>query len=139
MGRVRTTLTVTNIVDEGMARRGLMGPDDVRSVTVSDVLVDTGAATLCLPAALFRQLGADTIEEVLVDTATGPATARIARGVRLTVEGRNGTVDCLELPGGTQTLLGVLPLEALGIELDLRNERLILLPDDTAETYLTIL
>jgi predicted aspartyl protease len=136
MGKVRTTLTVTNLIDDGLAKRGLMDRAAVRSVTVSDVLVDTGAITLCLPPALFQALGADAIETVPVDTATGPATARIARGVLLTVEGRNGTVDCLELPSGTQTHLGVLPLEALGIELDLRNERLILLPE---QDYLTIL
>ncbi len=139
MGKVRTTLTVTNIGDDAMASRGLLAREDVRAVTVTDVLVDTGAATLCLPPSLFRAVGADRVEDVVVDTATGPAVARLARGVLLTVEGRTGSVDCLELPGGTQALLGVLPMEALGIEVDLRNERLILLPDDTAETYLTIL
>jgi hypothetical protein len=36
-------------------------------------------------------------------------------------------------------LLGVFPLEMLGIELDLRNQRLRVLPSESGDTYLTIL
>jgi hypothetical protein len=45
----------------------------------------------------------------------------------------------LELPGGRDALLGVVPLEVLGIELDLKNQQLKVLPDTSADTYLTIL
>jgi hypothetical protein len=31
------------------------------------------------------------------------------------------------------------PLEMLGLELDLKNQRLKVLPDDTRDTYLTIM
>jgi hypothetical protein len=53
--------------------------------------------------------------------------------------GREGTFECLELPGGKNALLGVIPLEALGLELDLKNQRLKVLPISSTETYLTIL
>ena len=53
--------------------------------------------------------------------------------------GREGTFECLELPGGMNPLLGVIPLEALGIELDLKNQRLVILPISPTQTYLTIL
>lgn len=53
--------------------------------------------------------------------------------------GREGTFECLELPGGRNALIGVIPLEALGIELDLRNQQLKLLPEESMDTYLTIL
>jgi hypothetical protein len=59
--------------------------------------------------------------------------------VELTVEGRSGTFDCLELPGGETVLLGVLPLEELGLELDLQNHRIIVLPDTGQDTYLNAL
>ena len=52
---------------------------------------------------------------------------------------REGTFECLELPGGRDPLLGVIPLEALGIELDLKNQKLKLLPLEPTDTYLTIL
>lgn len=51
---------------------------------------------------------------------------------------REGTFECLELPGGRDPLLGVIPLEAMGIELDLQNQRLRVLPSESADTYLTI-
>jgi len=45
----------------------------------------------------------------------------------------------LELPGGSDPLLEVIPLEALGLEPDLKNQRLRVLPISSSETYLTIL
>ena len=45
----------------------------------------------------------------------------------------------LRITGGRTPLLGVIPLEALGIELDLRSQELHLLPMGPEESYLTIL
>ncbi|MEN9222332.1 MAG: hypothetical protein Q6M04_07835 [Thermostichus sp. BF3_bins_97] len=45
----------------------------------------------------------------------------------------------MELPGGREPLLGVIPLEALGIELDRQHQALGLLPISPTETYLSIL
>ena len=139
MGKVIAAISVANLVDEGLAARGQLRLDQVRRLDLHDVLVDTGATLLCLPREIIETLQPDILREVRVDTAMGETTARIFRGISLTVEGRTGTVDCLELPGGKHPLLGVFALEALGIELDLRNQRLRLLPDDNENTYLTIL
>lgn len=139
MGKVLTTLTVTNRIDEASAARGLMPPEQVRSVTLQDVLVDTGATTLCLPAAVIAQLGLDLLKEVEVSTATGVSKARIFQDAKISLLGREGTFECLELPGGRNALLGVIPLEALGLEPDLRNQTLKVLPSESADTYLTIL
>jgi hypothetical protein len=57
MGKVTTTITVTNRVDEILATRGFITPDEVRSLTLEDVLVNTGASRLCLPADAIEQLG----------------------------------------------------------------------------------
>ncbi|MGB7709758.1 MAG: aspartyl protease, partial [Microcoleus sp.] len=40
---------------------------------------------------------------------------------------------------GKTPLLGVIPMEVLGIEVDLKNQRLKVLSDGPTETYLTIL
>jgi hypothetical protein len=45
----------------------------------------------------------------------------------------------LELPEGKTPLLGVIPMEALGIEVDLKHQCLKVLPDGPTETYWTIL
>jgi predicted aspartyl protease len=139
MGKVFADITVANGGDEELASRGLLEPADIRSIHLDNVLVDTGATLLSLPAGLIERLGLRLKDEVRVQTATGEAGARRFRNALLTVEGRTSTFDCLELPGGTSPLLGVVPLEALGLEPDLQAERLRLLPETTADTHLTIL
>jgi clan AA aspartic protease len=139
VGKVTTSLTIINRADQIRANDGTISPGQVRSVTLHHVLVDTGATTLCLPAEIIAQLGLELLREVDVATAMGVGTARIFRDASLLLAGREGTFECLELPGGRTPLLGVIPLEALGIELDLRNQRLIVLPDQSTDTYLTIL
>jgi clan AA aspartic protease len=137
-GKITTTITVTNRLDAGMASQGYISADQVRSVTLPNVVVDTGATTLCLPAETIRELGLEMLKETTAATAHGLIRVRIFRDATVLLLGREGTFECLELPGGTDPLLGVIPLEALGIELDLHNQRLRVLPDDTPDTYITI-
>ncbi|MGK7933749.1 MAG: retroviral-like aspartic protease family protein [Microcystaceae cyanobacterium] len=139
MGKITTTLTITNRSDQAIATRGFINPSDIRTVTLDDVLVDTGATTLCLPAEVIATLGLELLKEVTVETATGISQARIFQDAKISLMGREGTFECLELPGGSNALLGVIPLEALGIELDLKKQRLVTLPISPLETYLTIL
>lgn len=139
MGKVLTNLTVINRADQIRAEDGTISPEQIRSVTLEDVLVDTGATTLCLPGDIIAKLGLKISKEVDVATATGIGKARIFRDASISICGREGTFECLELPGGKDALLGVIPLEALGLELDLKNHRLKVLPISPTETYLTIL
>ncbi|NJP10994.1 MAG: aspartyl protease [Leptolyngbyaceae cyanobacterium RU_5_1] len=139
MGKVITTLTVINRIDQANARRGLIPAEQVRSVTLNNVLVDTGATTLCLPGDVIAKLGLELLKEVDVTTATGLSTARIFQDAKISLFGREGTFECLELPGGQNALLGVIPLEALGLAPDLRNQTLKVLPSESSDTYLTIL
>jgi clan AA aspartic protease len=139
MGKIITTLTVTNRIDQAEVERGIIPAEQVRSVTLDNVLIDTGATTLCLPPQIIAQLGLSLLKEVDVETANGIGKARIFQDAKISLVGREGTFECLELPGGMNPLLGVIPLEALGIELDLKNQRLVILPISPTQTYLTIL
>ncbi|MBO1346442.1 MAG: aspartyl protease family protein [Hormoscilla sp. GUM202] len=139
MGRITTTLFVTNRIDQANAAQGIITPESVRSITLSDVLVDTGATTLCLPKETIVSLGLALLKEVDVETASGIGKARIFQDAKISLLSREGTFECLELPGGSSPLLGVIPLEALGIELDLKNQKLEPLPISPTQTYLTIL
>ncbi|MEC4983324.1 MAG: retroviral-like aspartic protease family protein [Oscillatoria sp. PMC 1068.18] len=139
MGKVTTTIEITNRIDQANAANGIISQDEIRSVTLNNVLVDTGATTLCLPKNIIAQLGLSLLREVVVETATGITKANIFRDASVSLLGREGTFECLELPEGSTVLLGVVPLEMLGIEIDLKNQTLNVLPDSTAETYLTIL
>lgn len=139
MGKIITTLVITNRLDEGLAAREVITKENVRSVALDNVLVDTGATTLCLPADVIECLGLELLREVDVETAVGISKARIFQDAKISLLGRKGTFECLELPGGRSPLLGVIPLEALGIELDLQKQSLKILPISPTQTYLTIL
>ena len=139
IGKVLTTLTVTNRIDQANAKAGLIPDDKIRSITLQDVLVDTGATTLCLPQEAIETLGLELLKEVSVSTATGVSSSRIFQDAKISLCGREGTFECLELPGGRDPLIEVIPLEALGLELDLPKQTLKVLPSESWDTYLTIL
>ncbi|MGA9382337.1 MAG: aspartyl protease family protein [Phormidium sp.] len=137
MGKVFATLKIINRADEIRAEDGTISPEQIRSITLKNVLVDTGATTLCLPPEAIAKLGLKLLKEVDVATAMGIGKARIFQDAKISMFDREGTFECLELPGGGDALLGVIPLEALGF--DLQNQTLKLLPISPTETYLTIL
>lgn len=139
MGQVTTTLQITNWVDEVLADRGFIPVQEVRSVTLTDVLVDTGASRLCLPDDVIQQLGLQKVREADVRTATGPYTLSVYEGVKLAVAGREGRYDCVGLPANEAPLLGLIPLEDLGLEPDLQRQTLRVLPDKGKDTYLMVL
>jgi clan AA aspartic protease len=139
MGKVLTSLTVTNRIDQARAEEGDLAGDRVRQITLENVLVDSGATTLCLPREAIERLGLKLLKEVDVSTASGVSKARVFQDAKITVCGREGTFECLELPGGRDALIGVIPLEALGLELDLQRQSLRVLPTESWDTYLTIM
>ncbi|MBD2495353.1 aspartyl protease family protein [Nostoc sp. FACHB-280] len=139
MGKVTTKITVTNQIDQTLAERGFIPVEQIRSITLHDVLVDTGATRLCLPKNMILDLGLPLQGEVDVKIATGVHKARIFKMVNLAVEGREGTFTCIELPEGSDPLLGLIPLEDLGLEPDLQNQKLRVLPVEGKDTYLMVL
>jgi predicted aspartyl protease len=139
VGNVRTSLTIINRADQVRAEYGLISVDQIRSITLDNVLVNIGATTLCLPSDLIAKLGLSLLKEVDVLTAMGVGKARIFRDATMLLAGREGTFECLELPGGGEALIGVIPLEAMGLEPNLQTQTLRVLPSESVNTYLTIL
>lgn len=130
MGQVIITVTVANWVDRIMAERKFIPAEDVRSVTLDNVLVDTGATLLCLPAPIIQQLGLVQDGSTGVETTAGEVEGRIFRYVDLCIAERRGRFVCLELTAVDYALLGVTPMEALGLEPSLRDGTLRILPID---------
>lgn len=98
------TLTIVNRLDQGKAEDGLIPADRVRSITIKDVLVDTGATTFCLPQDAIDRLGLKLLKTVPVATATGISTARIFEDAKISLMGREATFECRELPAGADPL-----------------------------------
>lgn len=136
VGQVTATLSVTNHIDQILAERGFITADAVRSIKLENVLVDTGATLLSLPTDIITTLGLPVGGETSVKTSAGSINTRIFREANLEINGRRSTFDCLELTGVDIPLLGVLPMEALGIEPDLQNQCLRTLPMLGENTYI---
>lgn len=125
MGGVQTEATIENLEDLWAAKRGLLAQEEVRRVTISDALVDTGATLLSLPTGLIERLGLERMASKRVISSTGPADATIYSAVRLTIQGRTRTMDVVEVPDDVPVLIGQIPLEHVDLVVDLRSRSLI--------------
>ena len=100
MGKVVVKAKMKNFVDEELARRGLLKPEEVREVE-KEGLVDTGATMLTLPEELVDELGLTRAGFVTAGYADGTKKRRqIGRGIIITIMGREALVDCVIEPGG---------------------------------------
>lgn len=136
VGQVNVSITVANHIDQILAERGFIPADEIRTVTLDNVIVDTGATLLSLPTAIIERLGLPVKGESIVNTSAGERETRVFREANLLVGGRHSTFDCLELTDIDQPLLGVVPLEMLGLEPDLQNQRLRVFPNRKGDSYL---
>jgi predicted aspartyl protease len=125
MGRVMTEATIENLEDLWAAKRGLIQPEQVRRVKVTDALVDTGATLLSLPTAMIQKLGLEKTHSKRVVSSLGIGAADVYQAVRLTIQGRDCTMDVMEVPDTVPVLIGQLPLEHLDFVIDLRSRALI--------------
>ncbi len=125
MGRVLTEATIENLEDLVAVKLGVRAADQVRRVTVSDALADTGATLLSLPRRLIDQLGLAKKYTKRVTSTTGRADVDIYGPVRLVIQGRECPTDVMELPDDNPVLIGQIPLEYLDFVVDMRAHRLI--------------
>jgi len=139
MCRVVTPIVIENVRDSLDAHEGKPSPDKVRRVAIDKALVDTGAATLSLPSSIIRQLGLTKLKSKRVMTSRGPADTDAYSAVRLIVQGRDCTVDVVEIPDGMPVLVGQVPLELMDFVVDPVNQRLIGNPEHNGEWILELL
>ena len=129
MGKVVVPARIENLEDVYQAARGALAPEQVRSVDVTDALVDTGATLLSLPLRFVRQLGLSRTRSRTARAAAGIVQFGIYQAVRLTVQERDCVVEVAEIPDDCPVLIGQLPLEGLDFVVDTAGGKLIGNPD----------
>ena len=92
---------------------------------MSDALVDTGATTLSMPKSLIDQLGLMPFRSRTARTTAGLATFKVYGAVRLTVQGRECTIDVAEVPEDCPYSSARFPWNLLDFVVDPANQRLI--------------
>ena len=91
-----------------------------------DMLVDSGAAELALPAEMIETLNLEELGKVRVSTADGGRHEHRVLGiVELEVQGRLCQIRVIELPRGAEPLLGAVPLEEMDWRIDPSEKKLV--------------
>ncbi|MSR59109.1 MAG: hypothetical protein EXS05_15935 [Planctomycetaceae bacterium] len=125
IGPVQTEALIENLSDLYDVEKGHLKPEQVRRITVSDALVDTGATSLSMPTSLIRQLGLTQRTKKRARSSAGTVDVNIYDAVRLTIQGRDFTTDVMEVPDEVPVLIGQIPLEFMDFVVDPGSRRLI--------------
>jgi predicted aspartyl protease len=133
MGKVVVTARIENLEDLFAVKRGLLAPDQVRVVEVTDALVDTGATSLSMPKRLIAQLGLEPLRVRRARTSAGTISVQIYGTARLTIQGRDCPSDVAEVADDCPVLIGQIPLELLDYVVDPVGQRLIGNPEHGGE------
>lgn len=114
MGKIIQRTRLLNSADAVASRSKTLPKANVREVEV-DLLVDTGAAMLCLTPDLIKSLGLRKTHVREVITGNGLVKRAVYEPVLIQIFDREADMNVMEIPPGTPPLLGYLPLEALDL------------------------
>ena len=128
MGTVHAEIELINGADFQMARRHVIGEDEVRSTRVL-MLVDSGSylmaineniqAYLDLPFQ-YKQYATLADGRVLYCNVVGPIEVRFAN--------RFATCNAFVLPEDSEPLLGAIPMEEMDVVIDMKRQELAVNP-----------
>lgn len=118
---------LSNAVDLGMFRRGLMPREDVRTANVV-AIVDTGAVRSCMPVDLMDKLGLRPVRRINAQMANGQTEGvEMTEAVDMEILDRLVTEAFLVL--GSEVLIGQTALEATDLLVDCNRQQVIPNPD----------
>ncbi|MCY4068106.1 MAG: hypothetical protein OXE79_03205 [Acidimicrobiaceae bacterium] len=121
MGETYATVTIKNPADRSRTWRG-------------EFLVDTGAHETFVPRCRLEAIGIEAEGSELYELADGSTVELDVGAVVVEALGRFGGLTVVFGADHAEPLLGVIALETLGAEVDLRGECLRLLPAKRAVT-----
>ena len=137
MGYINVNVKLANSGDVELAQRGLMPVTDVRQCDVP-VVVDTGAINLCLTEEVAGRLGLRVLRMQEARLANDSMlTVKIVGPVEVEYGDRSTTVRAMVLPGATENLLGVIPMEDMDLVAVPSEQRLV--PNDPKHTLRKVL
>ncbi len=129
MGLVYADIKLINTVDIALAKRNIIGQDEVKEIIVS-ALVDSGAYNMCINESIQSQLQLPFVEKRTGVLANGEIETYDFVGP-VTVKFKNRTTICnaMVLPGDNEVLLGAIPMEDMDVVIHPRRQTLEVHPD----------
>ena len=123
MGEVRAKVKLTNAIDEGLVRRGLLSKEKVRTYA-TDALVDIGSMSPVLPSFVVQQLGLAIVGRRNAGLADASVIMEeVTESVGIDVQGRR--VDLQALITGNEVIIGQTVLAMIDMQVDCMNQRLV--------------
>jgi len=128
MGLVYADIKLINGDDVVLARRNIIGQEEVKEMNVS-MLVDTGSYNLCINEDIQSILQFNVVEKRLAETADGRVVeCDVVDNVQVRFKNRATTCRAMILPGSCEPLLGAIPLEDMDVLVDSQRQELIVNP-----------
>lgn len=129
MGLVYADIILINAGDEVMAKRSIIGEDEVKKLTVN-MLVDTGAYMMGITETVKEQLDLQFIDKRRLILGDGSIKEFDVVGP-ITVKFKNRIAGCnaVVLAGSNESILGAIPLEELDVVIHPQRRELIVNPD----------
>ena len=133
MGTVYADLKLRNEWDVALANKGIIGHDEIRTVTVN-AIVDTGAYSLMLDEETCQKLGLEKTGEQKIRIANGERIPCPVTGpVEINWKDRQSVMRAITVHGLPRVLLGLLPLEEMDLIIHPSRHELIGAHGDTIE------
>lgn len=129
MGLVYADIELISVDDLAFHRRGYIAEDRIKRVRVS-ALVDSGSYMLVINEHIKAELDLPVVGEQTVQLADDSLVkVDIVGPVEIRFENRRTSQEALVIPNSSQPLLGVIPLEALDVVIDPKQQRLVVNPE----------
>ena len=129
MGLVYADVVLVNGEDETLARRHIIGEDEVRKFPVN-ILVDSGSYMLAINERIQEYLQFPVVDSKKAQTADNRIiNCDVVTPIVLLFQNRRFTGSALVLPEDSEPLLGVIPLEEMDVLIHPLRQELIVNPE----------
>jgi len=129
MGLVYADITLINCEDITLAKRNIIGEEEVRQLTIN-MMVDSGAYMMAINETIQAQLQLPYIEKRKSILADGSIKEyEIVGPVHVKFSNRTATCSAVVLPGDSEPLLGAIPMEEMDVLIHPRRQELVVNPE----------
>ncbi len=129
MGLVYADVVLVNGEDETLTRRHIISEDEVRRFPVN-ILVDSGSYMLAINERIQEYLQLPVVDSKKAQTADNRIiNCDVVTPIVLLFQNRRFTGSAMVLPGDSEPLLGVIPLEEMDVLIHPLRQELIVNPE----------
>lgn len=128
MGLVYAEIVLTNAEDIGLLRRGFIKEDQVRKIKVNSI-VDSEVYMMVIPEHIKIQLGVEQVEQREVELADGKIhLSEVVGPIEIRFANRRAISNAFVM--GNEVLLGAIPMAELDVVINMRDQILIVNPEN---------